>query len=159
VRQPSLLYKRHELPGEISSHSVWQSIRFRLSDRDVEEVFAERGMTASHETVRHWCRKSGQRFADGRRRSRSRQGDKWLLEVAFEQAKGEVGLDQYEVRGWAAWHRHGTLALLAHGYLEVTRLAAAADPGPPRGRGRPRPPPADRPGGAAPAAPADRVRR
>ena len=49
--------------------------------------------------------------------------------MAFEQAKGEVGLDQYEVRGWAAWHRHVTLALLAHAYLEVTRLAAAAPAG------------------------------
>ena len=44
--------------------------------------------------------------------------------MGFEQAKGEVGLDQYEVRRWDAWHRHVTLALLAHAYLEVTRLAA-----------------------------------
>ena len=44
--------------------------------------------------------------------------------MAFEQAKGEVGLDHYEVRRWEAWHRHVTLALLAHAYLEVTRLAA-----------------------------------
>ena len=51
-------------------------------------------------------------------------GSRWAIEVGFEQAKGEVGLDQYEVRGWTAWHRHITLALLAHAYLEVTRLAA-----------------------------------
>ena len=44
--------------------------------------------------------------------------------MAFEQAKGEVGLDQYEVRRWDAWHRHVTFALLAHAYLAVTRLAA-----------------------------------
>ncbi len=35
-----------------------------------------------------------------------------------------MGLDQYEVRRWDAWYRHVTLALLAHAYLEVTRLAA-----------------------------------
>src|SRR5688572_19860946 len=51
------------------------------------------------------------------------------IEVGFEQAKGEVGLDQYEVRRWDAWHRHVTLALLAHAYLEVTRLAAEQDRG------------------------------
>ena len=51
-------------------------------------------------------------------------GRRWTIEEAFEQAKGEVGLDQYEVRRYDAWHRHVTLALLAHAYLEVTRLAA-----------------------------------
>jgi SRSO17 transposase len=51
-------------------------------------------------------------------------GSRWSIEESFERAKGEVGLDQYEVRHWEAWHRHITLALLAHAYLEVTRLAA-----------------------------------
>ena len=51
-------------------------------------------------------------------------GSRWSIEEGFERAKGEVGLDQYEVRRWEAWHRHITLALLAHAYLEVTRLAA-----------------------------------
>jgi SRSO17 transposase len=51
-------------------------------------------------------------------------GRRWTIEEGFEQAKGEVGLDQYEVRRYDAWHRHMTLALLAHAYLEVTRLAA-----------------------------------
>ncbi len=51
-------------------------------------------------------------------------GRRWTIEEGFEQAKGEVGLDQYEVRRYDAWHRHVTLALLAHAYLEVTRYAA-----------------------------------
>ena len=51
-------------------------------------------------------------------------GSRWAIEEGFERAKGEVGLDQYEVRGWPAWHRHITLALLAHAYLETTRLVA-----------------------------------
>jgi len=53
-------------------------------------------------------------------------GRRWTIEEGFEQAKGEVGLDQYEVRRYDAWHRHITLALLAHAYLEVTRLTALA---------------------------------
>src|SRR5690349_13907075 len=39
---------------------------------------------------------------------------RWQIEEGFAQAKGEVGLDQDEVRKWEAWHRHATLCLLAH---------------------------------------------
>jgi SRSO17 transposase len=49
---------------------------------------------------------------------------RWQIEEGFAQAKGEVGLDQYEVRKWEAWHRHATLCLLAHAYLVVIRQAA-----------------------------------
>jgi SRSO17 transposase len=45
----------------------------------------------------------------------------WTIEEGLERAKGEVGLDQYEVRHWGAWHRHITLSLLAHASLQVTR--------------------------------------
>jgi SRSO17 transposase len=51
-------------------------------------------------------------------------GMRWTIEASFEDAKGTVGLDHYEVRKWTAWYRHVTLALLAHAYLEVTRLDA-----------------------------------
>jgi SRSO17 transposase len=54
-------------------------------------------------------------------------GMRWQVEEGFAQTKGEVGLDQYEVRTWTAWHRFVTLALLAHAYLAVTRLAASRD--------------------------------
>ena len=40
-------------------------------------------------------------------------GTRWTIEMGFERAKGEVGLDEYEVRRWEAWHRPITLALLA----------------------------------------------
>lgn len=49
-----------------------------------------------------------------------------VIEKGFGRAKGEVGLDQYEVRGWDASHRHITLALVAHAFLGVTRAAANA---------------------------------
>jgi hypothetical protein len=49
---------------------------------------------------------------------------RWQIEEGFAQAKGEVGLDQYEVRTWEAWRRHATLSLLAHAYLVVLRRAA-----------------------------------
>jgi SRSO17 transposase len=51
-------------------------------------------------------------------------GARWAVEEGFEQAKGEVGLDHYEVRRWPGWYRHITLALLAHAFLAVTRALA-----------------------------------
>jgi len=51
-------------------------------------------------------------------------GMRWHIESGFESAKGECGLDEYEVRTWDAWHRHITLALLAHAFLTVIRHQA-----------------------------------
>jgi SRSO17 transposase len=59
-------------------------------------------------------------------------GARWAVEEGFEQAKGEVGLDHYEVRRWPGWYRHVTLALLAYAFLAVTRAQAA---GPERAKG------------------------
>ena len=53
-------------------------------------------------------------------------GARWAIEESFQTAKGEVGLDQYEVRSWEGWYRHITLSLLAHAYLSVTRAHAQA---------------------------------
>lgn len=49
---------------------------------------------------------------------------RWAIEECFAQAKGELGMDQYEVRKWEAWHRFVTLCLLGHAYLVVLRSAA-----------------------------------
>jgi SRSO17 transposase len=54
-------------------------------------------------------------------------GRRWAIEESFQTAKGEVGLDHYQVRRYAAWYRHITLAMLAHAYLTVTR-AGTTDP-------------------------------
>ena len=51
-------------------------------------------------------------------------GRRWTIEECFEEAKGQVGLDQYEVRRWDGWYRHITLAMLAHAYLTVIRHQA-----------------------------------
>ena len=54
-------------------------------------------------------------------------GSRWTIEEGFEQAKGGVGLDQYEVRTWTAWYRFMTLALLAYAFLVVMRTQAQAE--------------------------------
>lgn len=47
-------------------------------------------------------------------------GSRWAIEECFQSAKNEVGMDQYQVRRYDGWHRHITLAMLAHAYLAVT---------------------------------------
>jgi SRSO17 transposase len=66
-------------------------------------------------------------------------GSRWQVEIGFEEAKGEVGLDHYEVRSWHGWYRHITLALVAHAVLAALRAAgqdveAAAKRGAPLAR-------------------------
>jgi SRSO17 transposase len=53
-------------------------------------------------------------------------GSRWTVESSFEVAKGEVGLDQYEVRSWTAWYRHITLAMWALALLTVIRAGTIA---------------------------------
>jgi SRSO17 transposase len=53
-------------------------------------------------------------------------GSRWTIEEVFELAKGEVGLDQYEVRSWRGWQRHATLALLALAILAASSAKKGA---------------------------------
>jgi hypothetical protein len=51
-------------------------------------------------------------------------GSRWKIEACIATAKGEVGLDAYEVRLWLAWYRHVTLAMFAQAFLTVVRAQA-----------------------------------
>jgi SRSO17 transposase len=53
-------------------------------------------------------------------------GARWTIESSVEAAKGEVGLDQYEVRSWTGWYRHITLVMWAYALLTVLRAGAMA---------------------------------
>ncbi|MGV9779828.1 IS701 family transposase [Streptosporangium sp. NPDC003464] len=55
-------------------------------------------------------------------------GARWAIEECFQAAKNGVGLDQYQVRRFDAWHRHVTLAMLAHAFLAVTAAHAPKAP-------------------------------
>jgi SRSO17 transposase len=47
---------------------------------------------------------------------------RYTVEQCIEEAKGETGLDQYEVRFWHSWYRHITLSMLAHAWLASIKL-------------------------------------
>lgn len=48
-------------------------------------------------------------------------GARWAIEETFQTAKGQTGLDHYQVRQYTGWYRHITLSMLAHAFLTVTR--------------------------------------
>ncbi|MFF4764448.1 IS6 family transposase [Streptomyces sp. NPDC001292] len=90
VSSVSPSYQGHRYPVEIISHCVWLYHRFPLSLREVEELMLERGVVVSYETVRRWCLKFGQAYANALRRRRPRPGDKWHLDEVFIKINGEL---------------------------------------------------------------------
>jgi putative transposase len=82
--------KGFRFPAEIISHCVWLYHRFPLSFREVEEMMLERGVVVSHETIRQWCYKFGQTYANELRRRRPRPGDKWHLDEVFIKINGKI---------------------------------------------------------------------
>ena len=94
-------YKGFRFPAEIISHCVWLYHRFSLSFREIEEMMLKRGIVVSHETVRQWCAKFGQTYANGLRRRRARPGDKWHLDEVFIKINGTI---HYL---WRAVDQHG----------------------------------------------------
>ena len=96
-------YKGHRYPGEIIAHCVWLYHRFPLSFREVEEMMLARGVVVSYETIRAWCAKFGQAYANQLRRRRFRPGDKWHLDEVFVKINGA---QRYL---WRAVDQHGNL--------------------------------------------------
>ncbi|WP_184934199.1 IS6 family transposase [Kitasatospora kifunensis] len=82
-------YKGDRYPVEVISHCVWLYFRFPLSCREVEEMMLQRGVIVSYETIRRWCLKFGQAYANALRRRRPRPGDKWHLDEVFIRINGE----------------------------------------------------------------------
>ena len=98
-----------EETGATSERTRWVLIRRSLSDRSERAYYRVYGPATT--TLTEVVRVTGSR---------------WKIEEGYEQAKGEVGLDQYEVRTWRAWYRYMTLALLAYAALVVMQSQARA---------------------------------
>ena len=61
-------------------------------------------------------------------------GARWTIDDTFKLAKGQVGLDHYEVRSWQGWYRHSTLALLALAALTLGAREKGGRPARPTSR-------------------------
>ena len=103
VRTATASYKGHRYPVEIIGHCVWLYFRFSLSFREVEELMLARGVVVSYETIRRWCAKFGQAYANQLRRRRPRPGDKWHLDEVFIRINGKI---HYL---WRAVDQHGNV--------------------------------------------------
>jgi SRSO17 transposase len=94
-----------ESRGNLPAGEVWLIVRRNLDDPSVIKYYFS---NAPVETpLNKLVRVSGMR---------------WPIETIFEQAKGEVGLDQYETRSWLGWHHHMLLVSLAHHFLVRLRI-------------------------------------
>ena len=47
--------------------------------------------------------------------------NRWVIERFYQDAKGELGLDDYEGRFWTGLHRHVALVTMAHSFLSIRR--------------------------------------
>ena len=92
---------RNNLPGP----EIWLILRRNLDDpSEVKFYFSNAPAKTS---VIEFIRISGMR---------------WPIETIFEEAKGEVGFDHYEMRSWIGWHHHMLLVALAHHFLVRLRV-------------------------------------
>ena len=82
-------YHGYRFPPEIISHAVWLYHRFCLSFRDAEDLLAQRGVTVTYETIRHWCQTFGRDYARRLRHRRGRLGDTWYLDELFVTIQGQ----------------------------------------------------------------------
>jgi SRSO17 transposase len=119
---------REYLPGP----DVWVVLRRHLGDPGETKVYLSSAPASTSEETFVWL-----------------AGMRWPVESAILEAKSELGLDHYEVRGWVGWHHHTAMTLLAHHFLVRLRCRVGgkgAGPhraaGPPAPAGHPAPPPA-----------------
>ncbi len=109
--------KRQRFPPQIIAHAVWLYCRFARSYRAVAELLAARGVIVTYETVRQWCRRFGQPYANELRRRCPRPGDTGHLDEVFISINGTL---QYL---WRAVDQDGhVLAIL----VQARRDKAAA---------------------------------
>ena len=83
------LYKRYRFPPEIIQYAVWLYHRFNLSQRDIEDLLAERGITVSDEAIQLWCNKFGPIYTRRLKRRHQGFGDTFCLDEVFVRIQGK----------------------------------------------------------------------
>ncbi len=86
-------------------------------------VLARRSLTAPHEIAYYIAYAPAEATLD---QLIAVAGARWAIEECFQSAKGECGLDHYQVRRYQGWYRHITLAMAAHAFLTATRATELA---------------------------------
>ena len=76
------------VPAEVIVVAVRWYLRYALSDRDVEELFAERGVEVDHVTVYRWVQRFTPLFADAARSTQHSPGDRWFVDETYVKVAG-----------------------------------------------------------------------
>ena len=79
--------------------------------------------TSSRQALEKWkfFRANAPRRTSWKKLARLTAG-RWPIESTFEECKGELGMDHYEVRNWRGWHHHMTMTMLSHHFLVRLRV-------------------------------------
>ena len=77
------MYKRYRFPPEIIYYAVWLYPRFNLSQHNIEDLLAERGIDASYEAIRLWCNRFGPKYATCLKRKHQGCGDTFFIDDDF----------------------------------------------------------------------------
>jgi putative transposase len=85
----SSMYKQYRYPVEIIQYSVWLYHRFNLSQRDIEDLLAERGIIVSYESIRLWCNKFGPKYVTRLKRNHQGYGDTFFIDEVFVKIGGK----------------------------------------------------------------------
>ena len=85
----NISFRRHLFPPGIIRRAVWLYARFTLSYRDIEDLFSERGLDISYETVRRWFQKFGGPIARNFRQTRPTPSDHWHLDAMIIVIRGK----------------------------------------------------------------------
>ena len=110
-------YTRHRFPSDVISYAVWLHYKFNLSHRDIEDLFAERGISVSYETIRLLCIKFGSNYAIRLKRKHWGYGDTFFIDEVFIKIDGK----QYYL--WRAIDQEGEVVDV---FLQTRRDGAAA---------------------------------
>jgi len=111
------MYKRYRFPAEIIQYAVWLYHRFNLSNRDVEDLLAERGINVSYEAIRLWCNRFGPKYVSRLKRKHQGYGDTFFIDEVF------VKIDGNQHYLWRAVDQDGEIVDV---YLQKRRDGRAA---------------------------------
>ena len=83
-------HRGDRFPPEIIHQAIWLYLRFTMSLHDVEDLLAERGITASYESIRRWVNHFGPLIAADLRKRRPRPHTTWHLDEVYLKIDGRL---------------------------------------------------------------------
>src|SRR3954467_14875239 len=87
--RPDTLLNRAQYPSDVIALVVLWRVRYKLSLRDLPEMFAVRGLVFSHEAVREWEAKLTPALAEALRpRRRGKPGRSWYVDETYIKVGG-----------------------------------------------------------------------